>query len=138
MGMQLAGSPGFLLLAGEPRATEATACPPPRPHAAHPLLALRPAAAPEPPAQLPSCPCRLNPSHSRKALRNSRIVSQKDDVHVCIMCLRAIMNYQVGAGSVLQDPWGTPRSLQSLRCPHQGQSLALGCGEEHTSAAPQL
>uniref|UniRef100_A0A8C8B763 Formin like 1 n=1 Tax=Otus sunia TaxID=257818 RepID=A0A8C8B763_9STRI len=37
----------------------------------------------------------LNPSHSRKALRNSRLVSQKDDVHVCIMCLRAIMNYQV-------------------------------------------
>ncbi|KAG8139877.1 hypothetical protein E2320_002620, partial [Naja naja] len=37
---------------------------------------------------------RLNPAHSRKALRNSRIVSQKDDVHVCIMCLRAIMNYQ--------------------------------------------
>jgi len=38
---------------------------------------------------------RLTPAHSRKALRNSRIVSQKDDVHVCIMCLRAIMNYQV-------------------------------------------
>lgn len=38
---------------------------------------------------------RLNAAHSRKALRNSRIVSQKDDVHVCIMCLRAIMNYQV-------------------------------------------
>uniref|UniRef100_A0A670J0V5 Formin like 1 n=1 Tax=Podarcis muralis TaxID=64176 RepID=A0A670J0V5_PODMU len=41
---------------------------------------------------------RLNLAHSRKALRNSRIVSQKDDVHVCIMCLRAIMNYQVTAG----------------------------------------
>uniref|UniRef100_A0A4X1TGX5 Formin-like protein 1 n=1 Tax=Sus scrofa TaxID=9823 RepID=A0A4X1TGX5_PIG len=38
---------------------------------------------------------KLTPAHSRKALRNSRIVSQKDDVHVCIMCLRAIMNYQV-------------------------------------------
>uniref|UniRef100_A0A8C3FUJ6 Formin like 1 n=1 Tax=Chrysemys picta bellii TaxID=8478 RepID=A0A8C3FUJ6_CHRPI len=38
---------------------------------------------------------RLNPVHSRKALRNSRIISQKDDVHLCIMCLRAIMNYQV-------------------------------------------
>uniref|UniRef100_A0A670IY92 Formin like 1 n=1 Tax=Podarcis muralis TaxID=64176 RepID=A0A670IY92_PODMU len=37
-------------------------------------------------------------SVTRKALRNSRIVSQKDDVHVCIMCLRAIMNYQVTAG----------------------------------------
>lgn len=42
-----------------------------------------------------STPARLTTAHSRKALRNSRIVSQKDDVHVCIMCLRAIMNYQV-------------------------------------------
>uniref|UniRef100_UPI00398EEFCA formin-like protein 1 n=1 Tax=Pristiophorus japonicus TaxID=55135 RepID=UPI00398EEFCA len=40
--------------------------------------------------------------HSRKALRNSRIVSQKDDVHVCIMCLRAIMNYQSGFTLVMQ------------------------------------
>ncbi|XP_025898598.1 formin-like protein 3 [Nothoprocta perdicaria] len=32
---------------------------------------------------------------SRKALKNARLVSQKDDVHLCIMCLRAIMNYQV-------------------------------------------
>ena len=31
----------------------------------------------------------------RRALKNSRLVSQKDDVHVCILCLRAIMNYQV-------------------------------------------
>ncbi|MGH0155752.1 UNVERIFIED_CONTAM: hypothetical protein FKN15_029917, partial [Acipenser sinensis] len=42
---------------------------------------------------------RINSMHSRKALRNSRIVSQKDDVHVCIMCLRAIMNYQFPAVS---------------------------------------
>lgn len=41
-------------------------------------------------------PPRMTPAHNRKTLRNSRIVSQKDDVHVCIMCLRAIMNYQVG------------------------------------------
>uniref|UniRef100_A0A8B9T4Q7 Formin like 1 n=1 Tax=Anas platyrhynchos TaxID=8839 RepID=A0A8B9T4Q7_ANAPL len=47
---------------------------------------------------------RLNPSHSRKALRNSRIVSQKDDVHVCIMCLRAIMNYQSGFSLVMNHP----------------------------------
>lgn len=54
---------------------------------------------------------RLTPSHSRKALRNSRIVSQKDDVHVCIMCLRAIMNYQVswphGTGAEMVCPPGT-------------------------------
>lgn len=32
----------------------------------------------------------------RKTLRTSRVMSQTDDVHLCIMCLRAIMNYQVG------------------------------------------
>ncbi|KAJ6633947.1 hypothetical protein lerEdw1_014235, partial [Lerista edwardsae] len=47
---------------------------------------------------------RFNSSHSRKALRNSRIVSQKDDVHVCIMCLRAIMNYQSGFSLVMTHP----------------------------------
>ncbi|XP_009470400.1 PREDICTED: formin-like protein 1 [Nipponia nippon] len=47
---------------------------------------------------------RLNPSHSKKALRNSRLVSQKDDVHVCIMCLRAIMNYQSGFSLVMNHP----------------------------------
>ncbi|XP_015506549.1 formin-like protein 1 [Parus major] len=51
-----------------------------------------------------SCPPRLNPSHSRKTLRNSRLVSQKDDVHVCIMCLRAIMNYQSGFSLVMNHP----------------------------------
>uniref|UniRef100_A0A8C8CA58 Formin-like 1 n=1 Tax=Oncorhynchus tshawytscha TaxID=74940 RepID=A0A8C8CA58_ONCTS len=40
-------------------------------------------------------PGRFNSLHNRKALRKSRLVSQKDDVHLCIMCLRAIMNYQV-------------------------------------------
>ncbi|XP_066483094.1 formin-like protein 1 isoform X1 [Tiliqua scincoides] len=47
---------------------------------------------------------RFNSSHSKKALRNSRIVSQKDDVHVCIMCLRAIMNYQSGFSLVMTHP----------------------------------
>uniref|UniRef100_A0A8C2KZB6 Formin like 1 n=1 Tax=Cyprinus carpio TaxID=7962 RepID=A0A8C2KZB6_CYPCA len=32
---------------------------------------------------------------SRKALRYSRLLSQKNHLHLCIMCLRAIMNYQV-------------------------------------------
>ncbi|XP_074979641.1 formin-like protein 1 isoform X6 [Caretta caretta] len=41
---------------------------------------------------------------SRKALRNSRIIGQKDDVHVCIMCLRAIMNYQSGFSLVMNHP----------------------------------
>ncbi|XP_070249430.1 formin-like protein 1 isoform X4 [Myotis yumanensis] len=47
---------------------------------------------------------KLTPAHSRKTLRNSRIVSQKDDVHVCIMCLRAIMNYQSGFSLVMSHP----------------------------------
>uniref|UniRef100_A0A671R7H0 Formin-like protein 3 n=1 Tax=Sinocyclocheilus anshuiensis TaxID=1608454 RepID=A0A671R7H0_9TELE len=36
-----------------------------------------------------------------EAIKNSRLVSQKDDVHVCIMCLRAIMNYQYGFNLVM-------------------------------------
>lgn len=47
---------------------------------------------------------RLTPAHSRKTVRNSRIVSQKADVHVCIMCLRAIMNYQSGFSLVMNHP----------------------------------
>ncbi|XP_067412360.1 formin-like protein 1 isoform X2 [Emydura macquarii macquarii] len=50
------------------------------------------------------CAVTLAPAPSRKALRNSRIVSQKDDVHVCIMCLRAIMNYQSGFSLVMNHP----------------------------------
>uniref|UniRef100_A0A4W6FHT3 Formin-like 3 n=1 Tax=Lates calcarifer TaxID=8187 RepID=A0A4W6FHT3_LATCA len=38
---------------------------------------------------------------SYKTIKNSRLVSQKDDVHVCIMCLRAIMNYQYGFNMVM-------------------------------------
>ncbi|KAM4624573.1 formin-like protein 1 [Polymixia lowei] len=40
----------------------------------------------------------------RKALRNSRVICQKDDVHLCIMCLRAIMNYQSGFNQVMTHP----------------------------------
>lgn len=43
----------------------------------------------------PSFVFRYNTLPSRRTLKNSRLVSKKDDVHVCIMCLRAIMNYQV-------------------------------------------
>ncbi|CAM9135716.1 unnamed protein product [Lampetra planeri] len=39
-----------------------------------------------------------------KVLRSSRVVSQKDDVHLCIMCLRAIMNYQSGFNLVMKHP----------------------------------
>uniref|UniRef100_A0A286XYP0 Formin like 1 n=1 Tax=Cavia porcellus TaxID=10141 RepID=A0A286XYP0_CAVPO len=60
-----------------------------------------------PPSSLPRSrhlTVKLTPAHSRKALRSSRIVSQKDDVHVCIMCLRAIMNYQSGFSLVMNHP----------------------------------
>uniref|UniRef100_H2Z2H8 GBD/FH3 domain-containing protein n=1 Tax=Ciona savignyi TaxID=51511 RepID=H2Z2H8_CIOSA len=33
---------------------------------------------------------------NRRTLKNSRAVMDRDDVHVCITCLRAIMNYQYG------------------------------------------
>lgn len=39
--------------------------------------------------------CSYGTVSNSKTIKNSRLVSQKDDVHVCIMCLRAIMNYQV-------------------------------------------
>ncbi|KAM6108121.1 LOW QUALITY PROTEIN: formin-like protein 1 [Pterocles gutturalis] len=45
---------------------------------------------------------RLNTA--RKALRGFRLASQKDDVHLCIMCLRAIMNYQSGFSLVMNHP----------------------------------
>ncbi|RXM29502.1 Formin-like protein 3 [Acipenser ruthenus] len=44
---------------------------------------------------------RYNTLPSRRTLKNSRLVSKKDDVHVCIMCLRAIMNYQYGFNMVM-------------------------------------
>ncbi|XP_051995948.1 formin-like protein 1 [Xyrauchen texanus] len=43
-------------------------------------------------------------AHSRKTLRNARLATQRDDVHLCIMCLRAIMNYQSGFNLVINHP----------------------------------
>uniref|UniRef100_A0A803T2C3 Formin like 3 n=1 Tax=Anolis carolinensis TaxID=28377 RepID=A0A803T2C3_ANOCA len=51
---------------------------------------------------------------SRKALKNSRLVSQKDDVHVCILCLRAIMNYQYGFNLVMSHPHAVNEIALSL------------------------
>ncbi|XP_040395630.1 formin-like protein 3 isoform X5 [Cygnus olor] len=51
---------------------------------------------------------------SRKALKNSRLVSQKDDVHLCIMCLRAIMNYQYGFNLVMSHPHAVNEIALSL------------------------
>ncbi|XP_065141773.1 formin-like protein 3 isoform X2 [Paramisgurnus dabryanus] len=44
---------------------------------------------------------RYGSASNSKTIKNSRLVSQKDDVHVCIMCLRAIMNYQYGFNLVM-------------------------------------
>uniref|UniRef100_A0A8C7K3U5 Formin like 1 n=1 Tax=Oncorhynchus kisutch TaxID=8019 RepID=A0A8C7K3U5_ONCKI len=43
-------------------------------------------------------------AQSRKTQKISRLASQRDDVHVCIMCLRAIMNYQSGFNQVMTHP----------------------------------
>ncbi|XP_056405302.1 formin-like protein 1 isoform X2 [Hyla sarda] len=42
--------------------------------------------------------------YNRATMRNSRHANMKDDVHVCIMCLRAIMNYQLGFSMVMSHP----------------------------------
>uniref|UniRef100_A0A4W3IYD2 Formin-like 3 n=1 Tax=Callorhinchus milii TaxID=7868 RepID=A0A4W3IYD2_CALMI len=47
------------------------------------------------------CAVIYNTLPDRKTLKNSRLVCHKDDVHVCIMCLRAIMNYQYGFNLVM-------------------------------------
>ena len=69
--------------------------PPPAPHPPHPH-----SGGPESPPQPPPPPHRVPHSAgtlpNRRALKNARMVSRKDDVHLCVMCLRAIMNYQVG------------------------------------------
>lgn len=45
-----------------------------------------------------------NLTHARKTMRNARLATQRDDVHLCIMCLRAIMNYQSGFNLVMTHP----------------------------------
>lgn len=38
-------------------------------------------------------------------MRSSRVATQTDDVHLCVMCLRAIMNYQVGSSAYPACTW---------------------------------
>uniref|UniRef100_A0A7N6B076 Formin-like 2a n=1 Tax=Anabas testudineus TaxID=64144 RepID=A0A7N6B076_ANATE len=57
-------------------------------------------------------PCNTLPS--RRTLKNSRLVCKKDDVHVCIMCLRAIMNYQYGFNMVMSHPCAVNEIALSL------------------------
>uniref|UniRef100_A0A4W3HY45 Formin like 2 n=1 Tax=Callorhinchus milii TaxID=7868 RepID=A0A4W3HY45_CALMI len=56
----------------------------------------------------------FNTLPSRRTLKNSRLVSKKDDVHVCIMCLRAIMNYQYGFNMVMSHPHAVNEIALSL------------------------
>uniref|UniRef100_A0A4W4FS37 Formin-like 2a n=1 Tax=Electrophorus electricus TaxID=8005 RepID=A0A4W4FS37_ELEEL len=55
-----------------------------------------------------------NTMPSRRTLKNSRLVCKKDDVHVCIMCLRAIMNYQYGFNMVMSHPHAVNEIALSL------------------------
>uniref|UniRef100_A0A669D470 Formin like 2 n=1 Tax=Oreochromis niloticus TaxID=8128 RepID=A0A669D470_ORENI len=57
---------------------------------------------------------RFNTLPSRRTLKNSRLVCKKDDVHVCIMCLRAIMNYQYGFNMVMSHPHAVNEIALSL------------------------
>uniref|UniRef100_A0A671YWA6 Formin-like 2b n=1 Tax=Sparus aurata TaxID=8175 RepID=A0A671YWA6_SPAAU len=51
---------------------------------------------------------------TRRTLKNSRLVCKKDDVHVCVMCLRAIMNYQYGFNMVMSHPHAVNEIALSL------------------------
>ncbi|XP_072253250.1 formin-like protein 2 isoform X2 [Leuresthes tenuis] len=57
---------------------------------------------------------RCNTLPIRRTLKNSRLVCKKDDVHVCIMCLRAIMNYQYGFNMVMSHPHAVNEIALSL------------------------
>ncbi|KAG7471890.1 hypothetical protein MATL_G00102850 [Megalops atlanticus] len=57
---------------------------------------------------------RYNTITNSKTIKNSRLVSQKDDVHVCIMCLRAVMNYQYGFNLVMSHPHAVNEIALSL------------------------
>nr|XP_015199556.1 PREDICTED: formin-like protein 3 [Lepisosteus oculatus] len=57
---------------------------------------------------------RYNTLSNSKTIKNSRLVSQKDDVHVCIMCLRAVMNYQYGFNLVMSHPHAVNEIALSL------------------------
>ncbi|XP_073768539.1 formin-like protein 2 isoform X3 [Danio rerio] len=66
--------------------------------------------------QCPKCSQKQgsNTLPSRRTLKNSRLVCKKDDVHVCIMCLRAIMNYQYGFNMVMSHPHAVNEIALSL------------------------
>ncbi|XP_035998473.1 formin-like protein 1 [Fundulus heteroclitus] len=40
----------------------------------------------------------------KRGQRGSQVMGQRDDIHLCIMCVRAIMNYQLGFNLVMTHP----------------------------------
>uniref|UniRef100_A0A3Q3WBM3 Uncharacterized protein n=1 Tax=Mola mola TaxID=94237 RepID=A0A3Q3WBM3_MOLML len=76
------------------------------------------------------CSVIYGSASNNKTIKNSRLVSQKDDVHVCIMCLRAIMNYQVLNLLVSQRVYRFSRphpllTLSSASCNCRTKALVL-------------
>ncbi|KAM6905547.1 formin-like protein 1 [Xenentodon cancila] len=47
---------------------------------------------------------RISSTLAHKMHKKSHLSHQRDDIHVCIMCLRAIMNYQSGFNLVMTHP----------------------------------
>uniref|UniRef100_A0A8C6KKD8 Formin like 1 n=1 Tax=Nothobranchius furzeri TaxID=105023 RepID=A0A8C6KKD8_NOTFU len=47
---------------------------------------------------------RIGATLAHRMHRKSHLSYQRDDIHVCIMCLRAIMNYQSGFNLVMNHP----------------------------------
>ncbi|KAK0142669.1 Formin-like protein 2 [Merluccius polli] len=47
---------------------------------------------------------RIGNTLNQRMLKKLPLAIQRDDVHVCIMCLRAIMNYQSGFNQVMSHP----------------------------------
>jgi len=41
---------------------------------------------------------------AKRILKNSKTLADKDDIHVAIMCIRGIMNYQIGFKAVVAHP----------------------------------
>uniref|UniRef100_A0A8C9VWY9 Formin-like 3 n=1 Tax=Scleropages formosus TaxID=113540 RepID=A0A8C9VWY9_SCLFO len=71
---------------------------------------LRSASAPQS-LTAPHFECRLL---AHVTAKSSQLLSQKDDVHVCIMCLRAVMNYQYGFNLVMSHPQAVNEIALSL------------------------
>ncbi|XP_016401944.1 formin-like protein 2 [Sinocyclocheilus rhinocerous] len=76
---------------------------------------------------------RSNTLPSRRTLKNSRLVCKKDDVHVCIMCLRAIMNYQYGFNMVMSHPHAVNEIALSLNNKNPRQEVCKDASSQvHT------